>query len=57
MSGMDVLGEWIMTLVLLAAGGSILQQVTPEGSTKKYVSFVMAMILLNGLLYPLKLLQ
>ena len=35
-------------------GGSLLEQAAPDGSLKKYVSFIISMVLLNGLLYPLQ---
>ena len=51
---MDVFREWMLTLVFLGAGGSLLEQAAPDGSLKKYVSFIISMVLLNGLLYPLQ---
>ena len=42
---MDVFREWMLTLVFLAAGGSLLEQAAPDGSLKKYVSFIISMVI------------
>lgn len=50
---MDIIREWSAALIMMVAAGAFIEMVLPEGSMRKYISFVFALMILDMLLEPL----
>lgn len=50
---MDIIREWSTALIMMAAAGAFMEMALPEGSMRKYISFVFALMILDILLAPL----
>lgn len=50
---MDIIREWSAALIMIAAAGAFMEMALPEGSMRKYISFVFALMILDILLAPL----
>lgn len=50
---MDIIREWCAALIMMVAAGAFMEMSLPEGSMRKYVSFIFALMILDILLAPL----
>ena len=50
---MDIIREWSAALIMMVAAGAFIEMALPEGSMRKYLSFVFALMILDMLLEPL----
>ena len=50
---MDIIREWSAALIMMVAAGAFIEMALPEGSMRKYIRFVFALMILDMLLAPL----
>ena len=50
---MDIIREWSAALIMMVAAGAFIEMALQEGSMRKYISFVFALMILDMLLEPL----
>ncbi len=50
---MEIIKEWSAAVIMLVAAGAFIEMALPEGSMRKYVSFIFALMILDILLAPL----
>lgn len=50
---MEIIKEWSAAVIMLVAAGAFTEMALPEGSMRKYVSFIFALMILDILLAPL----
>lgn len=50
---MEIIKDWSAAVIMLVAAGAFLEMALPDGSMRKYVSFVFALMILDMLLAPI----
>lgn len=50
---MEAVREWSTAIVMLVAAGAFVEMALPEGNTRKYVSFIFSLMILDMFLEPL----
>ncbi len=50
---MEAVKEWSTAVIMLVAAGAFVEMALPEGSIRKYVSFIFALMILDMFFEPL----